>query len=451
MRQLVKDGWFLLMLRRQIDAFSLATLLGASVLLSGCGGGGSSTPPAPNPASDLRTFQNEMPRGADAFVDSIGINIHLGAYGTAYVNNFPAIASLLTNLGVRHVRDGVLIGQTTICNENAQLAARGIHFDFITAPTQTIANFTSWSACVGTAAESFEGPNEYDQSHPSSETNWPATLNSFQKTLYSGLKATSPITVLAPALMTQSAYATLGDLSAFVDAGNVHDYFAGRNPGTSGWGATDSFGTYGSLAWNLAIARQSSGSKPIYATETGYADGAGAQYTVPAATKARYTLRTLLESWNAGIIRTYIYELLDENNGTYGSYGITDSGANPKPAYVALKNMIAHLSDPGAPISTQPLNATFTMPSSVHHALLERRNGSYALVLWVEAPDWNVDAQTAVAVAQQNASLSFGAVPRIVTTTTFDPSGNVATSPLSPAKTITVSAGPDPTIVDITP
>jgi hypothetical protein len=251
--------------------------------------------------------------------------------------------------------------------------------------------------------------------------------------------------------MTESAYTTLGDLSAFADAGNVHDHFAGRNPGTGGWGATDSFGTYGSLAWNLAIARQTTGSKPIYATETGYADAPGAQYAIPAATKARYTLRTLLESWNAGIVRTYLYELLDENNGTYGSYGITDSSGNPKPAYVALKNMIAHLADPGAPISTQPLNASFTMPSSVHHALLERRNGSYALALWVEAADWNVDAQTAITVAPQNTTMGFAAAPRTVTTTAFDAGGNVTTSPVSPAKTITVSAGPDLTIVDITP
>jgi hypothetical protein len=441
------------MRRRQIDATSLSAVLGLSVLLNGCGGGGSTSPlQTPNGAADnLRTIQSEMPRAAGAFVDSIGVNIHLGGYGTAYVNDFPAVISLLTDLGVHHVRDGVALNQPVLCNEDLQLASHGIHFDFITAPGQTTADLAAWSSCVGSAAESLEGPNEYDNSHPSSDGNWTATLSTFQKALYADVKATSQMTVIGPAMMTQSGYAALGDLSAFVDDGNVHDYFAGRNPGTGGWGGTDSFGTYGSLAWNLAIARQLTGAKPIYATETGYADAPGAQYAVPAATKARYTLRTLLENWNAGIVLTYVYELIDESNGSFGSYGITDSAANPKPAYVAMKNMIAHLADPGAPVSTQPLNYSLTVPSSLHHALLERHDGSYALVLWVEAPDWNVDAQSALAVARQNATLSFAAAPRTVTVTTFDDGGNVTTSPLTAAKTLVVSAGPNPTIVDITP
>jgi hypothetical protein len=401
----------------------------------------------------MRTFQNELPRPADAFVDSIGVNAHLGAYGTAYFNNFSAIASLLGGLGVRHVRDGIAFNQPTICDRDKQLAGQGIHFDFTTAADETSAELTAWAACVGSAIESIEGPNEYDLMHPSSDSNWAATLSDFQRRLYTGVKAVSTVPVLGPALTSQNAYASVGDLSSSADGGNVHDYFAGRNPGTGGWGDTDAFGTYGSLAWNIGLARQSTGSKPMYATETGYPDLVGAMlYAVPPATKARYTLRTLLEDWNAGVVRTYVFELLDENTDSFRSYGITDGSGNPKPAYTALKNLIAHLADPGAPISATPLSYTLTAPSSVHHTLLQRRNGSYALVVWVEQPDWNPDTNATIIVPTQTASLNFTAAPHTVTATTFDDSGNVTTAPLSVTNnTVSVTASDNVTIVDITP
>ncbi|HTJ27024.1 MAG TPA: hypothetical protein VMA36_12775 [Candidatus Limnocylindria bacterium] len=401
----------------------------------------------------MQTIQNELPRQADAFVDSIGINIHLGAYGTMYVNDFPAVQSLLSGLGVRHVRDGIALNQPTICSEDKTLASQGIHFDFVSAIGETAAVLDPWASCVGSAIEAMEGPNEYDLSHPSTDSNWTGSLDTFQQALYTGVKGTSSgMTVLAPALTTQTAYASVGNLSGDADDANMHNYFAGRNPGTPGWGGTDAFGTYGSLPWNMALARQDTGSKPIYATETGYADQAGLLDAVSPATKARYTIRTFLEDWNAGVVRTYTYELVDESDDSYVSYGITDQSGNPKPAYTAMKNLIAHLADPGASFSPTPLAYTLTVPSSVHHTLLERRNGSYALVIWVEEPDWDPDTDTALPVATATATLQFTNTPHSVTATTFNDTGNVSTAPLAvTANSATLTVSDNVTIVDITP
>src|ERR1700724_703093 len=51
--------------------------------------------------------QGEAPRSADSVADSVGVNIHLHFTDTIY-SNFPLVQSLLTSLGVRHVRDGLL-------------------------------------------------------------------------------------------------------------------------------------------------------------------------------------------------------------------------------------------------------------------------------------------------------------------------------------------------------
>src|SRR5262245_3506764 len=45
---------------------------------------------------------------ADKFGDSRGVNVHLHYDGTLYADNFELIESRLLELGVRHVRDGMV-------------------------------------------------------------------------------------------------------------------------------------------------------------------------------------------------------------------------------------------------------------------------------------------------------------------------------------------------------
>ena len=437
------------------------------IVLAGCGGGGGASGitapavpanaatnvPAAGPASiaspaGTPTYpaagSGETPRSADAFVDSAGVNVHLSSYATTY-GNFAAVSSLLVDLGVRHIRDGVAIGQPTVCAEDDQLAGAGIHIDLIAAANVGMPALAGWVACLGSAIDAIEDPNEYDAS---GDANWVATLGAYAQLLYPAMK---PATIVAPALTTEQAFVALGSLAASVDDGNMHDYFAGRNPGTPGWGGTDAYGGYGSLAFNLNLAAITSGGKPVMATETGYSDAAD-QYAVPAATKARYTMRTLLEHWNAGVVRTYFYELVDEGAQPFSHYGLADATGNPKPAYVALKNLLAHFADPGGSFTTTPLAYTLNAPSSVHHTLLQKRNGRYALVIWVEQPEWNPNTSATIPVAPQAVTLSFAHAPSALAATVFDDGGNVSTSTLAAsAGTATLQVTGSPTIVDITP
>jgi hypothetical protein len=400
-------------------------------------------------ATAQRTRGAEPARRAGSFVDSVGVNVHLQYNWTLY-DNFAAVQTLLTGLGVRHIRDGISPGWTNLCSEFSQLASHGIRADFIVGSWMSPTDVTAWDSCTGRSADAYEGLNEWDISHPPSDTNWPQTDRSVQQWLYSTVKAMRPVTVVAPSLTSESAYTSLGSVAAISTVGNTHVYFAARNPGTTGWGAGNSFGVYGSLKYDLAIARQTTGAKPIYITETGYGDTSNTVY-VPPATKARYTLRTLLEAWNARVSRTYIYELVDEGGGYFGSYGLTDGSGNVKPAYVAVKNLLAHLSDPGSPVVLGSLAYTLAAPAQVHHALFQKRDRSFVLALWLETSEWDPNANIPIAVPPQAARLTFGRVPKSLRTTSFDDAGNVTTQMLAPAGVLTLNVGGSPTLLDIAP
>src|SRR5215471_9718631 len=54
------------------------------------------------PAAEVTT-----PAMADRFADSVGINVHLHHTGTPY-DNFELVRTRLVDLGVRHLRDGLI-------------------------------------------------------------------------------------------------------------------------------------------------------------------------------------------------------------------------------------------------------------------------------------------------------------------------------------------------------
>src|SRR5207253_1111720 len=139
-------------------------------------------------------------------------------------------------------------------------------------------------------------------------------LRVFQRTLWNSAKSLAhPLPVIGPSLTSEAAYANLGDLSAFEDAGNMHDYTGGRNPETAGWGARALFvGDYGSIPYNLRVSARASRDRPIIATETGYADDLQDKQGIPDLIAGRYAPRSILEHLRLGVPRTFLYELVDE-------------------------------------------------------------------------------------------------------------------------------------------
>jgi hypothetical protein len=136
--------------------------------------------------------------------------------------------------------------------------------------------------------------------------------------------------------------------------------------------------------------------KQIVITETGYHNAVADRSQQPAvseATAAKYIPRLLLETFNHGIVRTYLYEFEDEFPDPTGKeqekhWGLLRNDGSEKPAFVALRNLIAILTDdrPHSPEkSITPLRyALCGDTTSIHHTLLQKRDGHYYLALWQE-------------------------------------------------------------------
>jgi hypothetical protein len=334
---------------------------------------------------------------ADAFVDSVGINIHLHNLDTAY-SNFPRVQQSLQDSGIRHVRDGLIdTAWQGYYDRHNELGRLGIKSIFTTSPVQSDQLLLDYPQRMKDSFEAYEAPNEYDQSR---DPDWSATLSSFLTRLNATVKAnsgTSRFPVIGPSLTHQDSFLKLRGVCSF-DSANLHDYFGGRNPGTPGWGSNG----YGSISWNLSNVATACPGKPVITTETGYQTDTTMSHGIPDEVASKYVPRIYLEQWRQGIRRTYLYELVDlpPGHSTGDSrYGLLRSDFSPKPGYSALTNLLHLLADPGPSHTADEFNFTLSGDiSDVHHVLFEKRDGSFYLALWVEEPSYDVDSKKSIAV-----------------------------------------------------
>ncbi len=346
--------------------------------------------PAPSPAATASAAPIvETPRWADAFVDSVGVNTHFSYVDTPYVANYATAASLLAGLHVRHIRDSATASaDSSYYGHLAALAQTyGIHADLITIMNEPVGSITGVLAKTGSApsgaAEFVEYPNEWDLNGGPS---WAAGLPPYGQTLWTATLQFDGAKLIGPSLTSVEAYTQsfpAGTFAAIADYGNIHDYFGTYNPDTTGFGGDfPPYGVYGTIGFWLNLCA-SIEPTPVFATETGWDDGTTAGISVSAAVKARYVMRVLLNHWNAGIRKTYLYELLDEGGR---HYGLLTGALATKASYTAIRNMLAMLGDPGSAPTLQPLSYTLQTSSTIEHTLLQKRDGSYQLLLWNAVP-----------------------------------------------------------------
>jgi hypothetical protein len=315
------------------------------------------------------------------------------------------------------------------------LGNSGIHGTFVTALTANQAAITSFPTAIGPMFEGYTDPNEMDSV---GDANWIVDCQTYTQSLYSWVKgnaATAGYPVVGPALVGGTSNALVGNLSAYMDKGNIHDYMYPRNPGTTGWGSQTPYGTYGSIGYNILRSQVTSGSKPIIATETGWGTNYPPDYEVDNYTLLRYIPRLYFEHINNGVLRTYTYMLLDDGWGgisIYQTFGLFNHDFSIKPAGTAVKNLIATLADPGATFKTTPLTYQIIgSTSNVVHTLMEKRNGTYIIAVWIETPSWNVSGGGDITVPVQNVTINTGGKFSKATISTFDVNGNLTAAPLT--------------------
>ncbi len=378
------------------------------------------------PASQL--FQGIVPlalqtgepaKRASAFVDSIGINTHLRYYDTAY-GDYSLIKQRLQELGIHHIRDGGT--DPTWAQRINELGRLGIKSTLVIDPNIGVAPDASYGTkapgytvhdfvknLVPDGVEAVEILNEFDLFHQLFDytrngqlltgNDWLTYLRDFTRDTYTTLKAdplTAAVPVIGPSLVFPTSSSAIGDLSQWVDYGNFHPYNNPQNPGD------------GSLARDYALRSQAFGNKPMIATEVGYSTGsAKSDRPVSETVQGSYIPRLFLESFDQGTFRTFSYELIDQKanpNDAESNFGLLRSDGSPKPAYNALKNLISVLSEPAPQLDTaQTNNVIQTLPiatpnlgalnyafsgetQNLHHTLLQKSNGDFYLVLWLEVP-----------------------------------------------------------------
>jgi hypothetical protein len=393
---------------------------------------------------------------AAVFTDSVGVATHLSYTDTLYYTDFPAIAQSLQTLGVHHIRDGYYpwAANSPIVAAHRQLASMGIKTTYVvpyqptTSYSQLLTLFqqiVQFSSMVGDM-EAVEPPNECDVSGSCGSGNTAVNnVVNFLPAIYdSGY--TLRIPYLGPSFALPGSYSTPGNIHSKMTINNLHLYFGGRNPGSAGWGDFDPQGnSYGSFDYWLDQAAIDGPNLQSEITETGYltSPSTDTPYTVPESVEASYTPRTLLLAFKHGVKRTFLYELLDEVSSP--GYGLLRADMSPRPAFTAVENLIATLDDTSTAFTPAPLSYAVTgADASLNQVLLEKHDGSYWLVLWLEKSSWNADTAQPIAVAPQQVTLTLNSGYTASVLHQFNTQGTVVTSNLatttnSSAKTHTMT------------
>lgn len=410
------------------------------------------------------TYPAVQARSADDFVNSIGVGTHLGyldeVYGTGYST---IIEPRLIEMGVRHIRDGMTEWPDVYAKMN-ELATHGIKIQGVCEPSLDSRGNPIWtdaSAVIAGATqmqgavESFEGPNEVDNNFGPSP-NWENDLATYQKALYAAVKSNpifSRYPVLGGALggsdRPQMLFDVVGMLSAYMDFGSMHPYPITGTPTNGLQTNITNYQTY------------YTGTHPLIASETGYHNAIdntnpntqwwpGISY--PASGK--YIPRIYLEYFNAGITRTFIYELIDEKANSTDSemnFGMLMNDGTPKPSFTAVKDLVSILSDPGPSFTPRTLSYSLNNPPAlVHHTLLAKRNGTVDLILWQDAVSFDTTTMVDVSVPTQPVTVSLG--DSFSVANIYDPTlGSVASSQILNPSQFTVQVPDHPLVIELIP
>lgn len=420
----------------------------------------------------------EPARPADDLVDAIGTNVHF-SYAN-YIDQFESVVvPRLQELGIRHIRDGILLADEPFNERVRAVGAFGVKGTFITRPKQFPA-LVEWAKSMAPYIETLEGPNE-PHNEPESYLGLEpmASLKPYQQDLYAAVRAEpmlAKVKVATPGIDWFPAYGSVGDLDAWTDYGNFHHWppSTGKVP-YKGSAPTDGLfrGRDGEPSGGLLTqARSIASTKPLLATETGWATtqvtptaGGGWDPGVSEAAAARYATRVMLELFNHGVRRAFIYELLDEPqtpDPVKKHQGMLTIDGALKPHAVALKNLIGLLADAGPPFT--PTSLEFSLSSQgaplqddhdhetadVHHLLLQKRSGVFYLLIWNEALSYDNQAETDIAVPDQTVTLQLS--EPLAQARTFRPlAGSDALETFDAPQELVLAVPDHPLIVELTP
>ena len=356
---------------------------------------------------------------AAGFVDSVGVVTHFRYADTTY-GQVDALLGKLRALGVRHVRDGMTPAPTPELISafhklpdygiklNLVVGSAGVSSGVLPDPAQLLQ--TAHDNNLRSVVETIETANEWDSK---GGPTWLDDLRSYQCQLFDAVHQNpewADVPVVGPSVARRFRVPLLTGMAGCQDYVNAHNYANGGPPED-----------YLDL---LAQARANAPGKPIIVTETGYHTALNRkqnQQPVTEDVKAQYLLRTLLENYEAGVTRTFVYQLADERHDPTlteqeAYFGLIRPDLSETPAYQALSSLLNLLSDPGAAGTVKAPATTVTVTPAagaaattpVEHLMLTRSDGTQFVILWQRGalPD-PAAASTSVRLDLSTATPSF--------------------------------------------
>lgn len=354
----------------------------------------------------VATAAVERAKSADSFVDIIGVNGHMNFESSVYLTGYHSIIlPRAKELGIRNWRDA-LSWSDTIAARQREMGSHGIRFSLGMQDLDTNVLLEHLRKVLP-AVQAIEGPNELDHGFRNGKPafpdaskrvykglTFPAIVPAIQNDLYSAIKGNADTRHLQVIMAGFSFPDNVLDVGLVqgADCGNTHSYPDGGPP------------TFRLDDWYIPRMRVNVGpSKPLISTETGYhnATGTDVGHWIPGVSErgaAKYETRLFLEYFNRGFLKVYLYEFIDMvPNPTFaeGAFGLLKSDGTPKVQFRALKNLIGLLKDPGPAIVPGDLDFTLEGDTSrIRHTLLQKRDGLFQLVLWLNDVSYSKDTKS---------------------------------------------------------
>ncbi len=205
----------------------------------------------------------------------------------------------------------------------------------------------------------------------------------------------------------------LGDLSQFMDYGNIHVYPRALPPSAD----IDEF-----MRYQRAVC----GDLPMMCTEGGYFNAMkynGGAFPTPEDVAATYLPQQIMEHWVRGNRRFFVYELLDDPDplgkdreahfGLLGVQGTRGGEWRPKPQYNALKNFLSILGDPGEAHDVGGMPLGISGPSDVKSVVVAKRSGARYVVLWRGVKVYEPASRRLLPARSESVTLTFEDAKRV--------------------------------------
>jgi hypothetical protein len=388
----------------------------------------------PSCSLHAQTLVTEQAAPAQALINTSGVVTHLTYTDTAYYTNWPGVFNALQALGVKHIRDGYGNYPTNspLWGRHQQLSNAGITTDYVVTYDKSItAQALEQFGAKVNDMEAIEAANECDVSGLCGGTGTTGIANavSMLPMLHTAAQYLH-VPLIGPSFVDPSSYAAAGNIASNMDLNNLHIYFGGRNPGSAGWGSPDTLGNpYGCLNYWYDVSWTDAPFISPVATETGYMSfpTTTTPYTVPENVQTAYVQRTMLLDFMHGYQETFIYELMDDPTSPAG-YGLLRPDMTQKPAFIGLSNMLHLLADTDTAFTPGKLSFQISGgDSKLNHLLFQKKDGSFWLALWVEAPSWDPSTARPLSVTPENIGIALDSAHTTSKNYQFNSSGSYYT------------------------